>query len=302
VKISQVGNDRLQTETSIVEKFTWRAKYFANKINKMDLDALFLCLQGAKKRTGPPLIRLLEKRDLVNWDNPNIFVCEDATYHFQGAPPVTDLIYIALAEKEYIRKNFVDNEVYLCDDPYFTGEVKLSAGDVVIDAGANFGMFSTVASRAVGKSGKVYSFEPIEKAQKILASNIEVNNLENVTVVDRALGAKSGPVSFSVFESLEASSGFYQEEGAPTITVQQTSLDEFVEDHNIKKLDFVKADIEGMERELLKGAEKTLKHFRPKLSLCTYHRHDDPEVLDTMVRELNCGYTIRHSKSKLYAY
>ena len=81
-----------------------------------------------------------------------------------------------------------------------------------------------------------------------------------------------------------------------------TSLDEYVYKNNIKQLDFIKADIEGAERLMLRGARETIRTFRPMLSLCTYHNSDDPVVLERMIREINPEYHIIHKWWKLYAY
>jgi hypothetical protein len=74
-----------------------------------------------------------------------------------------------------------------------------------------------------------------------------------------------------------------------------------VEENNIECVDFIKADIEGFEREMLKGATNVLKKFAPKLAICTYHLHDDPEVLEKIIKEANPDYTVVHLKRKLYA-
>jgi hypothetical protein len=67
-------------------------------------------------------------------------------------------------------------------------------------------------------------------------------------------------------------------------------------------VDFIKADIEGAERLMLKGAQKTLARFAPKLALCTYHLPDDPDVMEKLIMEANPNYKIVHKWFKLYAY
>lgn len=62
--------------------------------------------------------------------------------------------------------------------------------------------------------------------------------------------------------------------------VKVVSLDGFVENQGIKKIDFIKADIEGAERDMLLGATKVLREMAPKLSICTYHLPDDKKVLE----------------------
>jgi hypothetical protein len=69
----------------------------------------------------------------------------------------------------------------------------------------------------------------------------------------------------------------------------------------LERVDFIKADIEGAEREMLKGAAHVLKTFAPKLAICTYHLPDDPEVLEQIIKEANPNYKIVHLRHKLFA-
>ena len=69
----------------------------------------------------------------------------------------------------------------------------------------------------------------------------------------------------------------------------------------MESVDFIKADIEGAERYMLMGARETLGKFAPKLSICTYHFPDDPEVLEKIILEANPNYKIEHRWKKLYA-
>ena len=80
-----------------------------------------------------------------------------------------------------------------------------------------------------------------------------------------------------------------------------TTLDKFVEENKLERVDFIKADIEGAERDMLRGACNTLKTFAPKLAICTYHLPDDPEVLEKIILEANHNYTIVHLRHKLFA-
>ncbi|MDR0859349.1 MAG: FkbM family methyltransferase [Oscillospiraceae bacterium] len=80
------------------------------------------------------------------------------------------------------------------------------------------------------------------------------------------------------------------------------SLDDWATDRNITKLDFIKADIEGFERYMLEGAQQILRKFEPKLSLCTYHCPDDPEVLEALILKANPKYKIIQRKMKLFAF
>lgn len=67
-------------------------------------------------------------------------------------------------------------------------------------------------------------------------------------------------------------------------------------------MDFIKADIEGAERDMLTGAMETLRIHAPKLAICTYHLPDDPEILENIIRTANPAYTVKHRWKKLYAW
>jgi len=84
-------------------------------------------------------------------------------------------------------------------------------------------------------------------------------------------------------------------------TIEVTTIDEFVNEYNINRVDFIKADIEGYERYMLAGAKETLKRFAPKLAICTYHLQDDPDVLSKIILEANPNYIIVQKRKKLYA-
>ncbi len=84
--------------------------------------------------------------------------------------------------------------------------------------------------------------------------------------------------------------------------VQQTSIDEYVANNKVPRVDFVKMDIEGMEPEALRGAVQTLKKHKPRLAICTYHHPDHPKLLEDIILKANPSYTIKHGHSKLYAF
>ena len=84
-------------------------------------------------------------------------------------------------------------------------------------------------------------------------------------------------------------------------TVQIITLDAFVEANGITKIDYIKSDIEGFERNLLRGAQQTLKRLAPKLAICTYHFPDDPKVLESLILKANPNYTVVHLRHKLFA-
>ena len=297
----------------LADKIKWRLQFLSKKCKGRNLKVIIWTLLPARSHLAEkiifsevkkcPLIKIEKagKDDLI-FDTglmKLIFPKKLRISHF--AIDYTCLIY------PYVKK-FSAAKINLLDffpgheGPYEKGEVELKEEDWVVDAGANIGMFSLFASKKVGDKGKIFSFEPVPATQKLLKRNIELNGLKNVEVVPFALGEKKGELSFSIFpESLECSSGFFDNEGSRE-TVSQTTLDAFVEENRIPRIDFIKSDVEGMERNLLAGARNTIKKFKPKLALCIYHRPDDPELLEKMIKDFVPEYKIIKGKEKLFAY
>jgi len=72
----------------------------------------------------------------------------------------------------------------------------LQPGDLFIDVGAHIGYFSVLAASLVGKTGQVFSFEPIAENRKYLEHNIEINYLENVRIIPQVVSNRTGVTDF----------------------------------------------------------------------------------------------------------
>ena len=83
-------------------------------------------------------------------------------------------------------------------------------------------------------------------------------------------------------------------------TARLTTVDAFCEAEGVSP-DFIKADIEGAERQMMKGAVETLKRDAPKISICTYHFADDAAVLREIIKAANPAYQISEKWKKMYA-
>ncbi|MCD6565054.1 MAG: FkbM family methyltransferase [Bacteroidales bacterium] len=188
------------------------------------------------------------------------------------------------------------------EGPYESGVCVLEKGDVVVDAGGNIGMFAFLAAQKVSEKGQVHAIEPIPYFQKCIETGIRENHLDNVSVHGVALGKENKECIFqlSLDNPGETGHGF---NGKHPITVTQTTLDSLVfKEKKIDRVDFIKMDIEGSEREALQGAMETIRHFKPKMSICTYHLDDDPVVLPGIIKDIDPTYTILMGRKKLYAF
>lgn len=180
---------------------------------------------------------------------------------------------------------------------YEEGVVKIGKEDVVIDCGANAGLFSAIAA---WRGAKVYAFEPVQKTFEYLKMQAGIYP-ENIYPVRMALSEYCGTGEIYLGDTYFTRASMYGSCGEKE-AIECITLDRFVEENNIDKVDFVKADIEGSERQMLLGAKKVLARYAPKLSICTYHRKDDKEVLSDIILKANPDYKIVYKWKKLYAY
>ena len=140
----------------------------------------------------------------------------------------------------------------------------LSPGKTFIDAGANFGIYTMVASKLVGQAGQVIAFEPTAESFSVLRQNIALNGLTNVRAVQGALSDKEGtawlhygtdPVRNSLGKDPSADAGGEY--------VATDSLDNVLQRAGVKRVDVIKMDVEGAEELVLRGANKVLTSMRP---------------------------------------
>ena len=175
---------------------------------------------------------------------------------------------------------------FLKDNPHERGEVKflesiVKEGMNVIDIGANVGITTVTVARKIGRRGKLYSFEPTPEYFNILKENISSNGLENVKVYELAV---TDQVGRAPFYQKELSSGIVFEEGAKKFEVSTTSIDRFLSEEKIERIDLINMDCEGSELLVLKGAKETLRKNKVKI-FCEIH-HDFLKQLGQSVEEL----------------
>jgi FkbM family methyltransferase len=195
---------------------------------------------------------------------------------------------------EYVDLHTVEGCYGYSDDAF---DVTVRGGDVVIDAGAWYGDFSAYAAN---KGATAYAFEPAKQNFNILEQTKLLNLPNKIIPINKGLSDKNYSAEMFVNESLSHSTTLNDGAGL-TETVELTTLDQFVAENNLAKVDFIKADIEGEERKMLLGARETLRKFAPKLAICTYHLPDDREVLTKIILDANPNYSIKYLRHKLFA-
>lgn len=143
----------------------------------------------------------------------------------------------------------------------------LAPGMTVLDLGANQGYYTLLASRTVGKSGRVFSFEPSPRERKALALHKRLNRCRNVTVVGLAVGAEEREIDLYVVRGHETGCNSLRppiamSESEP-VRVKMIRLDDWLQRERVSRVDFIKLDVEGGEFDALKGAEALLER-RPR--------------------------------------
>ncbi|GHV22813.1 hypothetical protein AGMMS49959_14320 [Planctomycetales bacterium] len=181
-------------------------------------------------------------------------------------------------------------------------DVTVKTGDVVIDAGAWVGDFSAYA---VSKGATAYAFEPTTATYNLLQQTVALNDHKIYPV---PLGLSDAEKEITLYRH-NGNSGantiirhsWTNDPLTITETIKITTLDKFVAENKIAKIDFIKADIEGAERDMLRGATGVLQKFAPKLAICTYHLPDDPQVLEKIITDANPRYRVVQMRHKLFA-
>jgi FkbM family methyltransferase len=144
----------------------------------------------------------------------------------------------------------------------------ISAGDSVADIGANVGVYTKELSSLVSPTGHVYSFEPILETFEILETVISKAHLSNVCSFNAALGSKLAEHEMLIPE-LGGFTGYYWAHFAQTgesgrrEKVKVLTLDELWKTNTIRRLNFIKCDVEGSELEVIRGASDLIRSQFP---------------------------------------
>ena len=137
---------------------------------------------------------------------------------------------------------------------------------VVLDLGASIGSFCVIASRLVGKKGKVIAIEPDTDSFQILKNNIQRNNCQNVIALNLGVAGEPGEkeITFS----------------RKTYRFKVNSLENILHELNVTdKIDFVKMDIEGSEDEVIRDSIHILK----QTSAISLEFHGTRRILDELL-------------------
>lgn len=155
---------------------------------------------------------------------------------------------------------------------YQKEHTEINAGEIILDIGTAEGLLPI---SVIDKCQHIYMIEPSTLFCNCLHKTFS-NFKEKTTIFNVAVGNSDGKINFDE-NSLEGM--ISNENTAFSQELPIYKIDTLL--NNKQLITYLKADIEGFELEMLKGAEQTIKNNKPKIAITTYHTQNNPkEIID----------------------
>lgn len=141
------------------------------------------------------------------------------------------------------------------------------AAKTLLDIGANKGVYSIYMSRAAGPAGKLIAFEAQPELGSHLNSVKESFKLDNMTLVNQGLSCEPGVLTMRRDKAGSGMASFHNELGAglDELEIPVIRLDDYLQEHNVGPIDFIKCDVEGHELPVFQGGAHMLERDHPTL-------------------------------------
>ncbi len=169
---------------------------------------------------------------------------------------------------------------------------RLRAGDIVLDAGANVGVFTRKALWS--GAAKVIAIEPAPENLECLRRNFATEIADGrVVLYPKGVWDKDDILKLRIDPTASAKDTFVRTiENAQTIDAPLTTIDKLVAELRLPRVDFIKMDIEGAERKAIVGGKNTIAKFRPRMALCIYHVKGDEIMVPQLVHDVLPDYKV----------
>lgn len=182
---------------------------------------------------------------------------------------------------------FLNIHTFVFEQYRIPGIAEVRPGETVVDVGATYGDTAIFFSEAMRNEGTILAVEPMEENLAYLRRNMALHGCKNVEIVPCALGDREGTQSADLGGKTTTVFRFCESPGEGEETIRLTTLDKLA---GSRKIDFVKADIEGAELELIHGAENVIRRDRPTFALALYHKKNDFRELPRALSRCNPDY------------
>ena len=147
-------------------------------------------------------------------------------------------------------------------------------GKIIFDIGGFVGICTLFFARAVTGRGKVFTFEPNPQNYKEIITNLKINNIKNVKVLNIGVSSRKGKKRL-LYNPRESARGTYDEKikknmkknfkNVKEISISVDTIDNLINKGQIERPDFVKIDVEGAEMDVLEGMIETVSKYKPEL-------------------------------------
>ena len=239
--------------------------------------------------------------------SPQTLSLTERAYTIQENASQTD--WIETVNARHGKFSVLKNDIYIAKSMLAYGEYSeheielfrkiLTAGNVAIEVGANIGAHTVPLGHIVGRNGRLYAFEPQALIFTLLQDNITQNDLTQVTAHQLALGdtlsqilvPRLDPKSRNNFGGISLNTDQYVPETSDQIAV--STVDALALD----TCQLIKADVEGMELQVVKGAIETIQRCNPYLYLENDRKNQSTKLV-SFVKQL--GYRVFAHVPPLY--
>jgi len=244
----------------------------------------------------PDLQKRVSGKKIYFFDDPNRICHEEYKAYLENNDADIQSLYDSLGDvlskktmenmlKAWVSGDFTFFEEIYVENQYFVSDiVTLKQSEVFLDIGAFTGDTIKGFLQASGKNyKKIIAIEPNPECWKELDElKTKVRALE---VIHRGAYSRKGKFQF-LKKEVGSMSQFILTESADGVEVD--AVDNFIHE----PVSFIKMDIEGLERDALKGTLKTIKNCRPRLAICVYHKYDDLLEIARFIMGLGLEYEI----------
>ncbi len=168
----------------------------------------------------------------------------------------------------------------------------VSRGDTVIDCGGYIGLFTLWCLNK--GANKVIVFEPEKRNYECLKRNLSSYiDSGSVILIEKGVWSNYGTMDLSLTENGVGHSLLSGIKAVGSTSEEVVEIDSVIQYE--ERINFIKMDIEGAEREAIVGAKRIIGQNKPKMFICSYHLPDDPQVITNTVLKMRPDYLIDYT-------